>query len=289
MRIDVAHPAEYVAALELLFQHRPPDEALARTRAILDSLAVDTNGSIFLLVARDDRTLAGAMLAEIVPGATGVVWPPRARESRIEDALAQEAWTRLRRLGANVAQSVLPAREAASAAPLLRAGFVRVTELVTLIAAPRPVEAAGDFTTYARCPIDEFHDTLARSFDGGRDFPELDGRRSLQDMLDGYQAAGYDPHRWWLLREAGRPVGVVLLTEVEPGRIWDLAYVGVMPEFRRRGHGRTLVAKAIAAAHGAGVSELTLSVDARNQPALALYRAAAFAERERGDVYLRVE
>jgi ribosomal protein S18 acetylase RimI-like enzyme len=74
-----------------------------------------------------------------------------------------------------------------------------------------------------------------------------------------------------------------------PAGEWELSYVGVAPAARRRGHGRALVRKAIAEAHSAGADTLTVSVDARNAPALDLYESLGFAEFDRRDVYLNVE
>jgi len=282
MRVVAARPAEYVAALELLVHHLPPDEALARSRAALNLLGADADGSVRLLVARDGSAVAGAMLVEMLPGRTGVVWPPRAVNARLEDALVRDALSWFQRLGAKVIQAVLPSDELPFVDPLERAGFARVTELISLSARPRPSAVAGDFVTYADCRRDDFHATLLRSFEGGRDFPELDGRRSLADVLHGHQAIGYDPRRWWRLGD----VGVLILAEIEPGA-WSIAYIGVVPECRRRGHGRTLVTKALGEAHAASVGELSVGVDARNGAALALYEAAGFCEVERGHVYLQ--
>jgi ribosomal protein S18 acetylase RimI-like enzyme len=42
----------------------------------------------------------------------------------------------------------------------------------------------------------------------------LDGVRSIEDVLRGYQAAGtFDPSRWMIVRHAGQDAGCLLLTE----------------------------------------------------------------------------
>jgi ribosomal protein S18 acetylase RimI-like enzyme len=127
-----------------------------------------------------------------------------------------------------------------------------------------------------------------RSHESTLDFPELDGRRSLREILQGYQATGDDPARWWLRRGEAGAVGVLILTAM-PEREWELSYVGVVPGARRKGHGRALVRKAIAEARFAGAGVLTVSVDARNLPALELYRSLGFVEFDRRDVYLKVD
>jgi ribosomal-protein-alanine N-acetyltransferase len=69
---------------------------------------------------------------------------------------------------------------------------------------------------------------------------------------------------------------------------WEVAYVGVVPEARRRGVGRELMLHALVEARAAGVARLTLSVDARNQPAWALYRGLGFDPYDRRAVFLAV-
>ena len=292
MRVVTAQPAEHVTALQLLFRHLPAEDALTRMRG--GQRLLDEPGSR-LLVAREGGALFGAALTQVLPGATGVLWPPCAAAGvsdsrRVEDALLHEALAELRRGGARLAQAVLAAEDSQLGAPLLRGGFTRPTALVYLECQPSdlPAPDSEEFEVYSATDAASFHDTLMRSHQGTLDFPELDGRRSLDEILQGYQATGYNPRGWWLRRDAARPAGVLILSTM-PEKEWELSYVGVVPEARRRGHGRALVRKAIAEAHSAGADVLTVSVDARNAPALALYLREGFAAFDRRDVYLIVD
>src|SRR5262245_46009148 len=275
MRVVTAQPTEYVAALQLLFQHLPGDDALARIR-VGQRLLDEPHAR--LLVARGDGAIVGAALAQVLPGATGVLWPPCAaagvaQPQRVEDVLLHEAIGWLRRGGARLAQAVLAREDAHLGAPLLRGGFIRPTTLLYLERVPvaLPDSGGGEFESYAKTDAAAFHDTLMRSHQGTLDFPELDGLRSFPEILQGYQATGYDPANWWLRRDASHTAGVLILSMM-PEKEWELSYVGVAPEARRRGHGRALVRKAIAAAHSAGAETLTVTVDARNKPAIDLYQ-----------------
>jgi len=78
----------------------------------------------------------------------------------------------------------------------------------------------------------------------------------------------------------------VLATMPEP-EAWDIAYLGVVPEARRRGVGGELVRKVLFEAKIAEVPVVTLAVDERNDPARELYRAAGFEQYDERDVYLR--
>src|SRR5262245_57643286 len=291
MRVVTAQPTEYVAALQLLFQHLPADDALARIRIgqrLLDEPHVR------LLVARGDGAIVGAALAQVLPGATGVLWPPCtaagvSQPPRVEDLLLHEASAWLSRSGARLAQAVLAREDAHLGAPLLRGGFIRPTTLVYLERLPIELsDSDGRFDRYAKAGATAFHDTLIRSHEGTLDFPELDGRRSLEEILQGYQATGYDAANWWLRHDAAGPAGVLILS-VMPDNEWELSYVGVAPGARRRGHRRALVGQGIAEAHSAGAETLTVTVDARNQPAIDLYQGLGFSEFDRRDVYLKVE
>jgi ribosomal protein S18 acetylase RimI-like enzyme len=81
---------------------------------------------------------------------------------------------------------------------------------------------------------------------------------------------------------------VLLLTAGADGDEWEVAYVGVVPEARGRGVGRELMHKAVFEARAAGAGRLTLSVDARNGPARALYREVGFEPFDRREVFLAV-
>jgi mycothiol synthase len=291
MRIIAAQPTEQIAALQLLFQHLPGASALPRIRAA-EQLLGDPLARLF--VARQGSMLTGATLAQVLPGDTGVLWPPQANHGvanpeRVEDALLLEALSWLRRRGARLAQTILPREETHLAESLLRGGFIRPTRLRYLrwdsnfAAATAP---DGTFESYDTATPAVFQDTLSRSYAGSLDFPEVDGRRSLAQVLQGYQAAGFDPNRWWLRRGKEGPAGVLLLSEIEPGAIWDLTYVGVVPEARRQGHGREMVRKAMAETQTGRADLLTVCVDERNTPALRLYAGLGFEEYDLREVFL---
>ena len=86
----------------------------------------------------------------------------------------------------------------------------------------------------------------------------------------------------------GRPVGVLMLMRSPETLDWEISYVGVVPEARRRGIGRELVLKALSEARTAGAPYLTLSVDARNHRARELYRVLGFEAYDRREVFLAV-
>lgn len=184
-------------------------------------------------------------------GATGLVWPPVADMPALEDALTGAALDLLRGRGARIAQALLAAEEVPHAAPLLRHGFRHVTVLEYLRRTLDPT-AADDpperltYDAYDAGDADLFHETLLRTYEGTLDCPEVNHIRDIHDVIAGHQAQGrYDPQRWWLARENGRPAGVLLLNEIPEWRSLDVSYLGVVPKARGRGHGQELTRRAL--------------------------------------------
>jgi ribosomal protein S18 acetylase RimI-like enzyme len=195
------------------------------------------------------------------------------------------------------------------AAPLERNGFQHVT---TLWYMRRPVDhslgvvgkSRLNFRPYDRDDSALFAATLMRTYEGTRDCPEVNGVRTLQEILDGHAAdaglsvkTGTGPlelrvvspfSRWWLALDGDRPAGVLLVTESAEWQAWEVAYVGVVPELRGQGLGRELMLKALVEAQAAEVVQLTLCVDARNSPAISLYQQLGFDRYDEREVYLAV-
>ena len=279
---------EYVEALELLFSHLSPEE---RTGPIffglmlLSQTETDVRTPVSMFTMRQGDTLCGAVMTQVRYGGVGVIWPPRAPDrSDLEDQLLRTALSWLHQQGVHLVYSTLRRADVALAEPLQRGGFSRPTQLIIL---DRPTESIVSDPLCARyeesCRA-EFESALSTCLSNSLDFPELNSRRSIKEVLEGFQAAGSSPEHWWILREQGRLVGVLMLA---PGHDdWEITYMGVVPEARRRGHARMLLRHASGEAHRHGAGSLTVCVEARNQPALRLYQTVGFQEREREDVYL---
>jgi ribosomal protein S18 acetylase RimI-like enzyme len=294
--VGPAAPAEWEAVARILFQHLPAEERQARAAnagRLFRQGELEAEG---ILAAHGPAGLCGAIVGVPLRGASALVWPPQAAgpdAGPIEDQLVQASLAWLRRRGAKLAQALLAPEETALAAPLERNGFAHVTALLYL---RRPLrdERSGlssprsplTYQTYNRDPA-LFQETLLRTYENTLDCPELNGVRDVAEIIDGHQAQGpWHPERWWLALEAGQPVGVVLLTEVADWQAWDMSYLGVVPPARRRGVGRQLTAKALWEAGAGGATQVTLAVDARNQPARRLYTGLGFEPFDRREVYL---
>ena len=79
--VGPARPGERADALRLAFGHLEPDEARRRAAAALamiDAGALDPDG---LFIARNGIRLDGVMIAVVLTGRGGAVWPPAAASS----------------------------------------------------------------------------------------------------------------------------------------------------------------------------------------------------------------
>jgi len=290
---------ELPEAFRLLFQNAAADDQETR---IVNALGLVRRGELDpqgLFVMRGRGRLLGAVLCLPLPGESALVWPPQCapdkRRSLFEDALLRCAAEWLRARDVRVAQALLSPEEAELADALPRNGFAHVTHLLFLrrdLSLPQPrlrSRARLKYQSYNPSEPSLFHQTLQNTYKDTLDCPELNGVRGVEEVIAGHRGQShFDPDLWLLALADGLPVGVLLLMRSPETHDWEISYVGVAPEARRRGFGRELVLKALAQARTAGAPYLTLSVDARNQPARELYRVLGFEAYDRREVFLAV-
>jgi ribosomal protein S18 acetylase RimI-like enzyme len=211
--------------------------------------------------------------------------------------------------GFRLAQAVLDKSGSANAAhDLTRGGLPWVTDLLylerdtTVPLFPSAGSARGtipgskdsyhklEWRAFGTVSETEFRSVLEETYVGSMDMPELEGTRTLDDVLESHRASGrFMAERWRLGRVPGKSTAaaVLLLTEA-PGRdVWEVIYLGLTPAARGYGLGRAVLQHALELAQG-HVSRLALAVDHRNTPATRLYHSAGFVARDRRAVHLAV-
>jgi ribosomal protein S18 acetylase RimI-like enzyme len=135
----------------------------------------------------------------------------------------------------------------------------------------------------------QFRQVVEQTYRASLDCPELDGLRPIEDVFDGYRAAGaFQATHWSLAQREGEFVGVVLLANFPELQEVVLQYMGVVPAHRRRGIGRELVEHALRIAKGSGAKRLSLAVDDRNIYARRLYDQMGFTQLARRDAFIFV-
>src|SRR5262245_7233467 len=297
--VEPARPEDREAALRLIFQHLATAEREKRIANALHLMELGTLTAGGLFVVRDRQEVVGAMLSLPVPGASALDWPPRtvgtANRIALENALVRHANAWLQQHGAKLGQALLAKGEMSLAAPLERNGFRHTTSLCYMrhtaagVASNTVSGAQLHFVPYGPENAELFQRTLLRTYEQSLDCPEVSGVRTIAEIIEGHKAdASQNAEHWWLVFDQAKPVGVLLANESAEWKSLEVSYVGVVPEARGQRLGRQLMLKAILAAQGAGLTQLTLCVDARNAPALALYQDLGFQRYDERAVYLAV-
>jgi len=85
-----------------------------------------------------------------------------------------------------------------------------------------------------------------------------------------------DIFRGFIWEEDGTPAGVVLTQREGTTAHWQVAVVGVLPEYRKKGIARRLLTRSLDELRERAADKVTLGVIDRNVPAYALYRSLGF-------------
>lgn len=245
----------------------------------------------YQLVATDGGRLVDACLALVAPGRTAMLFPPTVmhdsnRRERVL-ALLDELRGRLAEGAATLLQCLVPPSHRADEDVLAQAGFEYLADLVYM---DRPVIPGArnrrlralpelNWETYRADNHAVFAATIEASYDGSLDCPKLNGRRDIEDVVEGHRATGhFDASNWFLTRLNGQPVGVLLLARVPHRPAMEVVYTAVLPAARRQGVAEAMMRRALHRTEELGLLRLTLAVDAANTPARRLYEGFGFAE-----------
>ena len=205
---------------------------------------------------------------------------PTAVQSSVDPAgqLVEAVCSHFAGRGIQLAQVLLDPADEAARRLYERHDFRRIAQLLYLQASPRrryPLPPLPDYLTwlpYSQQSHGLFVRTIAQSYEGSLDCPTLNGLRDMEDVVAGHKASGdFEPGLWTLLLGHGEPLGVLLLSPTRASDTMELVYLGLVPAARGRGIADLMVRQALATTAAAGVSRLSLAVDADNVPALRLY------------------
>jgi mycothiol synthase len=299
VEVMICPPSERGLALEVLYRRVPSG---LRPRLIADALGevqrglVDLSG---LWIARRRGRIVGALLTQPLAGRAAALWAPEVDASWGRTALAvaliRAALADLRNRGFLIAQALLD--ESAprhGASDLAEGGMPQVTELVYLERSTtiplhiRPGVPPLYWQGFGMATEPQFRAVLQATYEGSLDMPELEGIRSLDDILASHRAGGrFVAGRWQVGFLPAEPAtaAVLLLSEIPDRDAWEVAYLGLTPSARGRGLGRAVLAHALqlAAVH---VPRLELAVDIRNHPATRLYQFTGFTPFDQRAVHL---
>jgi ribosomal protein S18 acetylase RimI-like enzyme len=294
--------------LWLLFAESDPEYRVGQVAATLSTAEQGRLSLEGLLEARRGGRIVGASWGQVMPGRTALLWAaqlvPKESEStalRLHEAIER----RFDEHGVCLAQASLADKPTLSEARLRASGYRHLADIRYLASAlddldefsadkdaARQVdgeESELGFEAYHQGNHARLAEIVERTYRQSLDCPALDGLRNIEDVLEGYRHTGeFDAQRWMIVRHGARDVGCLLLADHPQQNQWELVYMGLLPEFRGKQWGLAVTRHAQRLAGAAGRQRLVLAVDAKNTPAMSMYRAAGFVSWDRRRVFLKV-
>jgi len=294
LRINRSTRDDQAAALRLLLSRLSAEDRPRHIAAWADALAA---ARADLWVACREQCLVAAILAQVQPGHTAVVLPPRivAGEPRkTASELLAHVTSVLAARGVRLLQALLETDQRADADIFAEDGFRHATDLSYLVSLVGSLPAtlprnSLDFVPYSARHHDRFSTIVEQTYEGSHDCPELSRVRGIEDVLTGYRAIGtFDDAHWLIVRHGAADVGCLLLADHPAENACELVYMGLVPAARGKRFGVALARQAQWLTVQAGRSRITTAVDADNGPAIAAYSTAGFIGYGRRRVFLRV-
>jgi mycothiol synthase len=283
-------------ALRLVFSGLPSALSEEYAHFVLAEIRAGRIPTEGLLEGRRDGRLVGAMWLEVQPGRAALIWPPRMvsgePRSSAEQLLSIGCELAAQR-GVCIAQALLSTVNMEEDTSLRAAGFERLAALLYLgwESSGTPEDTSADtleYETYDCADRPRLARLLEATYEGTLDCPALDGLRTMDEILDGYQSVGvFSPERWYYVRQEGRDMGCLLLADHPRESNVELAYMGLIPEARGFGWGRQICRKAKSSTRESGRARLVVAVDAANWPAIEMYASTGFRVWDRRTVYVR--
>jgi len=294
--IKKCDPRHFGAALWLATRTRSPRESRGRVTAWL---AAEKQGKLSfdgLFTAHREDRMAAAAWTTIQPGAVATLWGPGMSSAEPESTASEMVersieFAKTRR--AELIQALVPTEgESSRARHLSSSGLQPVTDIIQLSAFPidRPsiietpeLEFVGNQSPSSSLFSDAVKETYVQSFD----CPELDGVRSISNVLLGYLATseGCTQH-WYQVIHHQKLAGVVLLSHHTAIGQLELVYFGLAPKYRGQGLGQSILQFVMKTACQLRCQMVLTSVDARNIPAMDVYRKIGFGQTTRNTYYM---
>lgn len=285
--------------MQLFYGRLPPGERQRQAGALLAACRAGDFSLENLLVAREGENIVGVLLMAHRPGRTAFLWPPVCHGTSQNDpasiaaGLLQCAAERLDSQEIQFTQALIEHADDASRQLLNREGF---PEGARLSIWNRAIGLPGTGGRQKLCSIGyapEFGERFARTFErtliGSLDCPIIGSQRNGIEALAAHQATGrFHPRLWRLYQHEGMDIAVLLVADFPETSSCELAYLGVVPEVRGRGWGRTLVGDAIEIGKGLGREYIDVAVDNANYPAVAMYEQMGFQRQRELAVHLRL-
>jgi len=227
--------------------------------------------------------LTGAIWVQCLPMKMAQLWLPLPSvESEHTHALLRAAYQWVTTQNMRLCHLALSSQATETEALLIEHGMQRLVCLERLTGSSHRRLAMNETRPLSLQPFGELTqmEQLALLTAVGHD--SLDSR-ALRDVLSEkellvgfYQQDPQAPQHWYAVGYRGATVGVLLMAPRPDLERWELMLMGLTPDWRGKGLGRSLLNKALELAQQAGVQEVMLAVDNVNLPAKQLYLQAGF-------------
>ncbi|MCA9039884.1 MAG: GNAT family N-acetyltransferase [Planctomycetaceae bacterium] len=289
-------------ALEVLFYDLLPDEQTEQIDTVLEAEnrgELDLEG---LYLAEEEEREVGACLTLTQKDRSAFIWPPvvlnPANWERVGSALLQEIHQVQQAQGILYAQAMLEP-EALDQQSLLKKN--QFESLARLYFMECPLETAPTDTPLLRSGAScrsmslaelgeeqAFHGIIERTYEDTLDVPQFNLMRTGAESLESHRGNGpFDPALWFLYYVDEEPAGLILLRDYVTDDKWEIAYMGVIPDYRGTGLGMYMLQEAINRAREIGRAAIFLAVDSRNHYALEIYKRVGFSQTSIKQVLIR--
>lgn len=289
----IAPAAQRTEAFELVLGDFAPSDRAEQIKA----WSADAAAAEGLWEARRDGRLVGAILSQVQPGRTAIVWPPRVvsgESDHTAERLLQACDEQLAGRGVCMAHVLMESARPADDRVLRAGGYHPLADLLYLgcgedvFPQSRP-DGPLEFEPHSEVNRDRFARLVEATYDQTLDCPRLNHVRRTEDVLEGYRQTGVlDPGRWLIVRHQDEDVGCLIVTDHPDHGTCELIYMGLTVPARGHGWGKHIARYAQWLTGIAGRPRLVLAVDAANQPAIEMYAAVGFEAWERRVVYAKV-
>ncbi len=275
----------------------------ARTQAMQQMVARAGTAASRLWWARSGRkTLASALVVEAV-GRTATLFfsppdTPGVDRKQLSNLIVQISADAVEG-GMSLVQSLIEPEETARIEVLAESGMILLADLLymgrDLLSCPPGRQIDGDelvWRNFQQFTEAELADIISRSYADSLDCPALRGVRDMPDVIAGHKSSGsFCPEAWWIVSCPGEstPTGCIIVNDSVSGPSSDIIYMGVAPEFRRRGLARAMLHRVIAQAGVRDRQGVSVAVDRQNDRAMGVYRECGFVEIRRRLAYAKLK
>jgi ribosomal protein S18 acetylase RimI-like enzyme len=297
LKIIPCPPQQLAEALALVLSDVAPGQRRAIAGQLLDvNNPTDLTNEPLLVALRNGR-LCGAAWGQRQPGHIAVFWPAQlvAGENEITALLLTEACVRVMdETAIELTQALLSSRTAPPIPVLEAIGFTHLADLLYMsceagrFTAAAPTSPDLKYLDYNPSRRNRFIEVIGQTYEKSLDCAALNGMRTIENVISGYQDTGvFRPENWLLVQARGQDAGVLLLADHPNAGHWELVYMGLVPGARRQGWGRQIAQYAQWLARVHKVQRIVVAVDAANTPAVRMYRLTGFEIWDRRTVYVR--